>query len=100
MAERYREVFEVMGATVRSLISTNQGLSQQVSAAAHTAQAQVTSLAHLTGRLSSAEADAGDEREGRLRAERELEHVRADAEASSARLEAESRVGPRRIPRP
>lgn len=84
-----------MGSTVRSLISTNQGLSQQISAAAQTAQAQAASLAQLSGRLSAAEANAEEEREGRLRAERELEQVRTDAEASSARLKAESQVGPR-----
>ena len=41
VAERYREVYEVLGATVRSLLETTSALTSQLDEADQAAQAQV-----------------------------------------------------------
>ena len=51
-----------------------------------------TAIAALRAKLVSAQAEREAEREERVKAETELEHVRQDSEALSTRLQAENEV--------
>jgi hypothetical protein len=92
VSERYREVFEVLGATVRSLLSTNQCLKHELSDASQAVNSRESALSGIRAQLAAAEALAAAERNDRQRVEAELDCIRVDAEALSSSLRTESGV--------
>ncbi|GAX77051.1 hypothetical protein CEUSTIGMA_g4497.t1 [Chlamydomonas eustigma] len=92
VSDRYREFYAVLGATVQSLVQTAQGLADRLEAASIHSEQQEELIASLRRQLSSSQGEAGAERDRRIRAETQLEHVTQDSEVEINRLRGENQL--------